>query len=248
MRAMDNDHRQGLPRKPEHREARLTRSLDPARAPGGEVHETSRPPLRALVLDYGGVLSLDQDRPTLARMAARTGTEAAAFERMYWKHRHLYDGGCSSEEYWQVMLEELRGHGPTPQELADLDPADIDSWAHYRPEMWNLAAEYRRRGGRTAFLSNNIPRLMARIRADYPLEAWFDVIVASCDEGVTKPEPRIFEICLERLGLPARECLFVDNSAPNIATAQTLGFQTMLFTGTDEDMQSLRRRVLAVQA
>lgn len=207
------------------------------------MHETPVPP-RALVLDYGGVLSLDQDRAAMAWMAARVGAEAEVFEQVYWKHRHLYDAGSTPEEYWRITLGEMRGHGPSPEELADLDAADVGSWAHYRPEMWELALEFRRRGGRTAFLSNNIPRLMARIRADYALEQWFDVIVASCDERVVKPGPRIFEICLERLGLPAQDCLFVDNSGPNIDAARAAGWQTMLFTGETGDMDCLRQRTL----
>ena len=207
------------------------------------MHPATDAPPQALILDYGGVLSLDQHPPTMARMAARVGSEPDVFERFSWKHRHLYDAGAPPEEYWRVMLTDLRGHGPTEDEVADLDPADVDSWAHYRPEMWDLAAEFRRRGGRTAFLSNNIPRLMARIRADRPLERWFDVVVASCDEGVIKPGARIYEICLERLALAAPDCLFVDNSVPNVDAARALGLQTMLFTGTREAMEELRRRV-----
>ena len=51
---------------------------------------------------------------------------------------------------------------------------------HRMHEVWALAARFRAKGGRTAFLSNSGPEVMARVRADHPLEACFDAVVISC--------------------------------------------------------------------
>lgn len=60
-------------------------------------------------------------------------------------------------------------------------------------------------------------------------EAWFDVVTQSSDEGIIKPNPEIFERCALRLGVPAENCLMVDDMADNIRGAQAAGMQAVLF-------------------
>src|SRR4026208_689783 len=105
---------------------------------------------------------------------------------------------------------------PMIDRLIDMD---VSSWAEYRDEVWDLARSFRAGGGRTAFLSNGVPETMARIRAERPLDRWFDVVVVSYEVGLAKPDPRIFELCLSRLGAHAGEALFVDDRAENGAAA-----------------------------
>lgn len=58
----------------------------------------------------------------------------------------------------------------------------------------------------------------------------FDGIVISAEERLIKPDPAIFEVFLKRYGLKAPQCLFMDDSAKNIASAQNLGFATIHVT------------------
>ena len=118
-------------------------------------------------------------------------------------------------------------------DLAWLIAADIASWSVYRDEVWALAALFRRTGGRTAFLSNSGPEVMARVRGDRSLEARFDAVVISCEVGFSKPDPRIYQLCLDRLGLAAPETLFVDDRADNFEGAARVGLQTLQFEGPD---------------
>ncbi|MGH7317723.1 MAG: HAD-IA family hydrolase, partial [Candidatus Rokuibacteriota bacterium] len=120
-----------------------------------------------------------------------------------------------------------------PIDLAWLIASDVASWSVYHDEVWALTAEFRAAGGRTAFLSNSGPEVMARVRADHPLEARFDAVVISCEVGLAKPDPRIFRLCLERLALPAATALFVDDRADNVEAAARLGLQTFQFEGPD---------------
>lgn len=59
----------------------------------------------------------------------------------------------------------------------------------------------------------------------------FRDVVVSAREGVLKPDPAIFRVCLDRNGLEARDCVFVDDSAANVAGAAALGFDAIRFTG-----------------
>ena len=74
---------------------------------------------------------------------------------------------------------------------------------------------------------------MVRVRARWPLEAWFDAVIISCEVRLSKPDPRIYELCLHRLGLPAPEALFVDDRADNIEGAARVGLRTLQFEGPD---------------
>ena len=156
----------------------------------------------------------------------------------YWRHRADYDGGLTGEEYWRRVLDRC---GPASAEvIADLIDADFQSWSDYRLEVWDIAAEFRARGGRTAMLSNGVVEIVGRLRSERRLERWFDVVVASCEVGRCKPDPEIYRICLERLGLAADATLFVDDRMENLQAARDLGLQTQQFLG-DSSVLDLRR-------
>jgi putative hydrolase of the HAD superfamily len=192
--------------------------------------------LKALILDYGNVLSQPQGDQWFEVMAAEVGAPRDTFRAAYWRHRLLYDTGLPAREYWGRVLETLgagsrgRDDGCIIDRLID---ADVASWTQYREQMWMLARSFRDGGGRTAFLSNGVPEAMARIREDRRLEAWFDTVVVSCEVGIAKPDPAIYWLCLSRIGRPPHDALFVDDRPENLEAAATLGIQTFHFTGDD---------------
>ena len=188
-----------------------------------------------LILDYGNVLTHTQDQAWMDPAARRLGADVAAFRTAYWEHRHAYDDGLTAAAYWGRVLAASR---PGPAALAAGDvawliEADIASWSVYHEEVWALAAGFRRAGGRTAFLSNSGPEVMARVRTRWPLEALFDAVIISCEVGLSKPDPRIYQLCLDRLRLRAPEALFVDDRADNIEGATRVGLRTLQFEGPD---------------
>lgn len=188
-----------------------------------------------LILDYGNVLTHPQDQTWMAAAARRLGADVAAFRAAYWQHRDAYDADLTAAAYWGRVLAASRpGAGaPDAGDLAWLVEADIASWSVYHEEVWALAATFRRAGGRTAFLSNSGPEVMARVRLRWPLERLFDAVIISCEVGLSKPDPRIYELCLDRLGLPAPQVLFVDDRADNIEGAARVGLRTLQFDGPD---------------
>ena len=190
----------------------------------------------ALILDYGNVLSQPQDERWFEVMAAEIGTSGDPFRAAYWRHRPLYDAGIPAREYWGRVLDTL-GAGRRGQNdggvIDRLIDADVASWTQYRDEVWTLARIFRDDGGRTAFLSNGVPEAMARIRADRPLERWFDVVIVSCEVGVTKPDPMIFQMCLTRLAVEPSHALFVDDRIENVEGAARVGLRTFHFIGAD---------------
>jgi HAD superfamily hydrolase (TIGR01509 family) len=189
-----------------------------------------------LILDYGNVLTRPQDQTWMDRAAERLGASVPAFRSAYWRYRHDYDADLPAREYWRRVIAAARptGDGPTSDpDLRWLIEADVDSWVDYHAEVWALAADFRGAGGRTALLSNSGPEVMARVRADHALEARFDAVIISCEVGLAKPDPRIFRLCLERLGLPPHDALFVDDRLDNTEAAARIGLRALQYAGAD---------------
>ncbi len=202
--------------------------------------------LKALILDYGNVLSWPQNPESVEAMACRARVSIDAFRAAYQLHRDAYDTGLPAEEFWRRVLGTLGHPRSAPDFLATvtwLIHSDVESWTQYRDEVWDLVRSFRANGGRTAFLSNGVPEVMARIRAERPLESWFDVTIVSYEVGVAKPDPRIYRICIGRLGVDPKESLFVDDREENVEAAVRLGIRTLHFTG-DHSVDELRALVL----
>jgi putative hydrolase of the HAD superfamily len=117
--------------------------------------------------------------------------------------------------------------------LDALMTADFLSWNDARDAVWAIAALFKASGGRTAILSNGVPAVMNRVRTARPLADCFDAVIVSFEVGCAKPDPRIYEICLEKLGVPAASALFVDDRLENVAAAEQLGINTLHFTGEE---------------
>jgi putative hydrolase of the HAD superfamily len=194
--------------------------------------------LRALILDYGGVLSQQQPRDWYQSMAAELGVPEQAFRDAYWEHRPAYDSGLPVEEYWRRVHETI-SRPYAPHRLDHLIESDLASWTEYREEVWAMARTFREAGGQTAFLSNSGPEMMARIRADRHLESWFDAVIASFEVGLAKPDPRIYALCLSRLAVSAGQALFVDDREDNVEAAAAVGLHTLHFVD-DQGVRSLR--------
>lgn len=187
--------------------------------------------VRALILDYGEVLSLPQAGDLVDRMAALAGVARDRFEAAYWRHRRAYDLGRRATDYWRDALHDLDVDNdaiiPT---LIDLD---VQSWTRYREPMWSVARKVRGTGVKTAILSNGVPEVMARVGAERPLSSLFDVVLVSYELGHAKPEPEIYDATLSKLGVEAPDALFVDDRVENIAAAEQLGLRTFHFAGED---------------
>ena len=88
-----------------------------------------------------------------------------------------------------------------------------------------------------ALLSNDVSDWSKHITKFYDLDKYLPIKIVSADVHCRKPETKIFEIALERLGVSANECIFIDNSVENLRTANRLGMDTILFNRDNEDYE-----------
>lgn len=93
-------------------------------------------------------------------------------------------------------------------------------------------------------LSNWSAETFNIVRHKFEFLKLFDEIIISGNVKLIKPEPEIFELCLQKIGKPANQCLFIDDSETNVAAAQKLGFDTVRFISPEHLKDELQARQL----
>ncbi|MCX7855727.1 MAG: HAD family phosphatase [Anaerolineae bacterium] len=199
--------------------------------------------MRAVVWDWGGVLMRTMDvRPRMAwerRLRLHPGGLAdVVFGSPAWDQAQR--GEASVDDLWAEVADRL-GIGE-----ADLSALRRDFWAGDRldEELVGLIRELRRAGIRNGLLSNHIPEVRQFLG---DLEPLLDAVVISGEEGVLKPDPAIYRIALERLGVAPEEAVFVDDWKPNVEGARQLGMVGVLFRGTVHLQRALAEAGLPVR-
>jgi putative hydrolase of the HAD superfamily len=110
--------------------------------------------------------------------------------------------------------------------------------------MFALASMLKERGYKVGLLSNTeSPTVRFFHQQGYTM---FDATVFSCEEGTAKPEPRIYEIALERLGVKPPEAVFVDDRADFIEGAQKLGMHTIRFEDPQQVKEALASLAISI--
>ena len=109
-------------------------------------------------------------------------------------------------------------------------------------ESVEILRSLKMRGYHVYALSNWSTETFALVRDKYGFLNAFDGMVISGEEKLVKPDPEIYKRLLEKYGLKASNCIFIDDNAANISKAADLGFETILFTDSDALHRALINR------
>jgi putative hydrolase of the HAD superfamily len=126
----------------------------------------------------------------------------------------------------------LQAHGLIAQLLADLRP---------EPRMLAVVASARQAGVRVAVISNSWGSEPYDPYAGWRLASFADAVVISHEVGMRKPEPDIYRLACERIGLPPAACVLVDDIADNLPPARWLGMQIIHHIEVDATIGELER-------
>ena len=100
--------------------------------------------------------------------------------------------------------------------------------------MEELVKELKGKGYRVFGLSNWSEETFSLVRHVYPVLDLMEDMVISGIEKVMKPDPKIFQLALQRFGIKAEETAFIDDNPNNVAAANALGITGILFEGKDK--------------
>ncbi len=133
-------------------------------------------------------------------------------------------------------LEPLLGHRPHMHRFKEIYFEALDP----NPPMIELMRELKAEGYRMAMLTNNVREWEPLWRPMLPVDEIFETVVDSAFVGCRKPEPRIYEMTLERIDMPAESCLFIDDLAPNCEGARAVGLGAVHFRDNEQATAEIR--------
>jgi putative hydrolase of the HAD superfamily len=186
-------------------------------------------PLRAVIFDYGLVLSGPAVPEAQARLLEITGLSPEIFDAHYWKYRLDYDRGTlNGRTYWQTIARDA-GLSLTSEQIDALIEQDVLLWASVNPAMLDWVERVQSAGFKTAILSNMGEDLLAHMRENFRWLDHFHHLTWSCELDTVKPEPEIYRHTLEKLGVEPDEALFLDDKVENVEGARAVGMHALLF-------------------
>ncbi|MCU0940211.1 MAG: HAD-IA family hydrolase [Burkholderiaceae bacterium] len=215
--------------------------------------------MRALVLDFGGVISrtlFETHHQTEAALGLPAGTlqwrgpfdpasdalwrdmqAGRLSERDYWLMRTREVGRLLGEDWTEMQTLVQRARGAEPDRVA-------------RPETLALMREAHAAGCKLAILSNELDLFYgAALRQRMAALRDVELIVDATYTGILKPDPRAYALCTNQLGVAPAECLFVDDQQRNVDGATAAGMAALWFDVTQPAAScSAARRALGLSA
>jgi putative hydrolase of the HAD superfamily len=208
----------------------------------------SGPPLRAVISDFGGVLTnrlieafaAFQDETGISMEQLGRGMQRVAERDGDYPLFRLERGELTEQEFLDDLgwaLEPELGHRPTLHRFREI-------WfeaLHGNEAMLEVMRELRAEGYRMAILTNNVREWEELWRAKLPVDEIFELVVDSAWVGMRKPDRRIYELTVSRLGdVEPGECLFVDDNELNVEAARALGMTAVHFRSNDQAIPEIR--------
>ncbi|MEJ2111366.1 MAG: HAD family phosphatase, partial [Acidobacteriota bacterium] len=195
--------------------------------------EENKAPISVIVFDVGGVLSKDMIDTKLIDLADSYDLDVDSLLSAKSQYRDLADlGEISDSEFWVQILDHFGVQATEEDKEIYSYIVLVDGTLDIAR---SLSGKYK-----TAILSNDSKEMGALRRKKFGFDEIFDPIIISGYFGVKKPDAGIYNILLEKLGVPAEECLFIDNNQDNVDGARAAGIQAILFKNSEH----LRRELL----
>jgi putative hydrolase of the HAD superfamily len=206
--------------------------------------------IRAVISDFGGVLTTpliqsfmafqDQTGITTEVLgeAMQTATEVNGDNPLFEMERGEITEVAFLEQLTE-SLEPLLGHRPEMHRFKEIYFEALQP----NPPMIDLMRELKASGHRMAMLTNNVKEWEPLWRAMLPVDEIFETVVDSGFVGCRKPESRIYALTLERIGLPAEACLFVDDVLVNCEGARKAGIEAVHFQDNEQAIGEIRDRL-----
>jgi putative hydrolase of the HAD superfamily len=194
--------------------------------------------IEAVIFDYGGVLTTAPFKGLADHEVAMGYPEGSLRILLFGEPSpgDMTDPGDSSVSDWHLLETGRLGLSEFHQRLVERSEEvlgsrlDLGLYSKFLRTLvlgihWMVvhkAQALRDEGYRIAILTNNIREWGEAWRATIPIDI-FDEVVDSCEVGLRKPDPAIFRLTCERLGVAPEAAIFLDDSPGHVASARSLG-------------------------
>jgi FMN phosphatase YigB (HAD superfamily) len=195
--------------------------------------------IKAIIFDMGGVLLKTEDRSGREKWERHFGIPEGDLDRIVFNGPEAKLAGIGKANKSDVWKGVGNHFGIVGSELAQLE---TDFWIGDRIDA--RLFDYiigKRKMYKTGILSNAWPEARRMLEEKYKVLPAFDLIIISAEEGIAKPDPRIYRITADRLGVPTSECIFVDDFVENIAGAAEVGMLAVRYENTQQTIEDVER-------
>jgi 2-haloacid dehalogenase len=194
--------------------------------------------LTAVVFDLGGVLIDWDPRHLYRRLMPEHEIDGFLAEIGFAEWNHAQDAGAP----WAGAVESLCARHPHRRELIAAYPKRYnETLAGAIAGTVDILTALHDRGTRLLALTNWSAETFPSARAEFDFLEIFEGIVVSGEEGVAKPDPRLFQVLIDRFELTPEATVYIDDSAVNVDAAAGHGFVALRFRDPDYLGEDLRR-------
>ena len=194
--------------------------------------------IKALIWDLEGVLLKTEDDNLYLTVAKKLNAPYEKVREIFFSDLNdkMDLGEVTQDQFNAYVMDTLQ----ISREKTALLEKVVDEESYIDKDLVRIITKLRR-DYKTGLLSNYSKDLRSKIENEWALGSAFDEIIISCEVGVIKPDPAIFSLMLERLGVKAEESVFIDDRIKNIDGAKKMGFHTIFFTNKEQAMEELTR-------
>jgi putative hydrolase of the HAD superfamily len=181
--------------------------------------------IKAVIFDWGEVLTTGASPDTaIGNIAAAFNTDTETAKRL-WRENSgkLMRGQITNADFWRAIAAETGR--PAPENADSIWPG----WEDLMPDagMVEFVSSLKRRGLKVGIISNILPFSEQVIRANGGYDG-YDSVILSCLVGTIKPDPAVYRMSLDELGLKPEDCIYVDDRPVMLEPAAALGMKTVL--------------------
>ncbi len=193
--------------------------------------------VRAVFVDFGGVIMRTEDKGPRHRQAERLGMTSRDLEKIVFESDsslRASTGKIPEEAHWQAVSKALGVSREEGEKIITeffsgdrVDVTLLDFLRSLRPDRKVGLISNAWSGLRKVITTNNFANV-------------FDELVISAEVGLLKPDPRIYHLALERLGVRPEESVFLDDMLVNVEAARSVGMSAIQFTQQDSSLEELK--------
>lgn len=186
--------------------------------------------MKGIVFDFGGVMTTTTMPERVRKVTEALGIPWSVIEEGFAKYRRLLDGGYYDLEALYDLIFAGANIEVRPEDLKKIVEEDTASYLYRNEQTLEFMKALKAKGHKIGILTNMPPAFAVEFRkrfADFIELA--DALVISGEERMFKPQRRIYELLQKRIGLPAKELIFIDDVESNCQAARESSWQAIRF-------------------
>lgn len=197
---------------------------------------------QAIIFDWGNVIGFSDRAVVVNFMCDSFQISESEFESANLEKRKAMKAGNSDIDFWIQYAQKNNIY--LPEDWSQKYKATLKKSVGVDPNMYVLIDQLKEKGIRVGMLSN-IDDRNAKLIRNFGFYEPFEPCLLSCEMSLEKPDPKVYELLLKTINLPAEQIVFIDDKIENVEAAKAMGIDAILFESELQlKVELVRREVL----